>query len=877
MRKISIGDIIRILLKTFELYDQHKKIVYSYLLMGCNLKITLTMNSEYKILKQLYGLLSYRNVDSIKRTFERYSIETKFDDKGNAIYNTYNLLDIWDNLGKKYLIFKDNVYINILNFEEWKRYFHALDEDLIVLNHLVKQRYSCKKPEISNISQFVFKMKTFITPYEPKLKAILNRGVGIQHLHLSGSYPAPYLWVALMNNRIINMDIFNSSNFDEAIKYNNIENIAVLCKMINMARIIRLCLFEYIIAYIKNGFKVENRNSEKMSILLSELSKNINHSGDYFYEIYQDINIKICELKANHRDYAFTLSFIDDDNCRIVSKSLVGERLILFYVLYLINDSSFQDNEILSKLIWIYIQAKNSFLCKVQQEEGISGIDFFEYTLKAVVWSYDEDHEFCKEIGEFLQETQSVIKAELMISPQSSLVDYDKKLKQISIIRDSMRASLCEKLKQEYQDVKIGVIVHFKKDDEVYLSKRISSSNDSYKISHFQKRDVNIQDCNMLIRYKKETNTFEKNNNMPIVAIDATSKEVYCSPEIFSEAYNLLFGYNNNIESGFKLVGRTFHVGEEYISLATGLRRIYEAICFLGLEKGDRLGHCIALGVDSKLWVYDNPQIDMSLIDLLDDYVFEWHLLKNNYNYDFKNRINEIEMRIAKYSKQVFGVPIYPTILFSAWQLRGNISHNLACNFDDDNTIPYWIKLQGKIMECSSVSGTHQAIPSLDALLSIADKYNIIYDKLKVELPCSIEERILHEYLYDKHTNESFIQRVSIDTVKEAVHLKNIQDIVADFLYDRGISIESNPTSNWLIGGFEKFYDIPCVQWIINKSSFAFSLNIDDPTAFGNSVENEYYLVYSSIRKCIENMISEDVALKKINEIRLNSIKLSFI
>lgn len=41
----------------------------------------------------------------------------------------------------------------------------------------------------------------------------------------------------------------------------------------------------------------------------------------------------------------------------------------------------------------------------------------------------------------------------------------------------------------------------------------------------------------------------------------------------------------------------TYHTGEDFLDIVDGLRAIDEAMLFLQMEKGERLGHAMALGV----------------------------------------------------------------------------------------------------------------------------------------------------------------------------------------------------------------------------------------------------------------------------------------
>ena len=89
-----------------------------------------------------------------------------------------------------------------------------------------------------------------------------------------------------------------------------------------------------------------------------------------------------------------------------------------------------------------------------------------------------------------------------------------------------------------------------------------------------------------------------------IKGIDAASPEIWCRPEVFAQAFRFL--KNHWVESGrfpfaeteCSTLLATYHVGEDFLDILDGLRAIDEAILFLNLRCGDRLGHALALGVD---------------------------------------------------------------------------------------------------------------------------------------------------------------------------------------------------------------------------------------------------------------------------------------
>lgn len=96
-----------------------------------------------------------------------------------------------------------------------------------------------------------------------------------------------------------------------------------------------------------------------------------------------------------------------------------------------------------------------------------------------------------------------------------------------------------------------------------------------------------------------------------IRAIDAATFEIGCRPETFATEFRYLrsdppWSLDNTkpwfIEKGpTGCMQVTYHAGEDFLDLADGMRAIDEAICYLNLQRGDRIGHALALGVAPEL------------------------------------------------------------------------------------------------------------------------------------------------------------------------------------------------------------------------------------------------------------------------------------
>ena len=85
-----------------------------------------------------------------------------------------------------------------------------------------------------------------------------------------------------------------------------------------------------------------------------------------------------------------------------------------------------------------------------------------------------------------------------------------------------------------------------------------------------------------------------------VVGIDAANSEISTRPEVFAQAFRFLRGHEVFATEYDRPndLNITYHVGEDFLDVADGLRAVEEALLFLGLRNGDRLGHALALGTD---------------------------------------------------------------------------------------------------------------------------------------------------------------------------------------------------------------------------------------------------------------------------------------
>lgn len=132
-----------------------------------------------------------------------------------------------------------------------------------------------------------------------------------------------------------------------------------------------------------------------------------------------------------------------------------------------------------------------------------------------------------------------------------------------------------------------------------------------------------------------------------VTGADAAASEFDTPPEVFAPSFLRLR------EHGMRHF--TFHAGEDFFHILSGLRAIYEAMEFLGLQAGDKIGHATATGVDVRVWRENiGERIWMRLEDCLDDLVFAYHLIAIEKERGLEHLLPKIALRIEEYAAQIY-------------------------------------------------------------------------------------------------------------------------------------------------------------------------------------------------------------------------------
>jgi adenosine deaminase len=325
-----------------------------------------------------------------------------------------------------------------------------------------------------------------------------------------------------------------------------------------------------------------------------------------------------------------------------------------------------------------------------------------------------------------------------------------------------------------------------------------------------------------------------------VVGIDAAGSELVCRPEVFGHLFR--FAQQNNI------LGRTYHAGEDFYDLVDGLRSISEAILFLQLDAHSRIGHALALSVDAKQY-YEKRHFSMviSRQALLDNCVWLYFKAKE-YDYDLPGSLEVflVNTALEQYNAINFSADFDMLTYWHSMLLRGD-------DEKDDNKSKIW----------------QDTCRVKDAAVKSAH-----YDK--------IAERLNFEYQTQKLIKETG-NKVTIAKYPRSI-IKVIQFVQTNMIREiaeKGIAIECCPSSNVMIGGFERYDKHPIFTFkpieakptdpIINVS-----INTDDAGIFATNISNEYSLITLAMMKMKDEnghrLYNDETIYNYIERVRANGM-----
>ncbi|MFK3773308.1 adenosine deaminase [Pseudomonas sp. NPDC089406] len=330
-----------------------------------------------------------------------------------------------------------------------------------------------------------------------------------------------------------------------------------------------------------------------------------------------------------------------------------------------------------------------------------------------------------------------------------------------------------------------------------------------------------------------------------IRGIDAASNERHAGPEVFAPVFRRMRN------AGVRRF--TYHVGEDFGHLASGLRAIVEAVIFLDLDAGCRIGHGTAAGVSPKKWWNSvNNYVALTIEDRLDDLIFAWGtLVKIRCHVE---ALPAIEAEIRRLAIKIWHDPLLtPDILSAAWRLRylDPLSKGYSINDVEPN------KRQEAGLFLNALTNT-----------PLAHSHFL----RRHGFGASTEEL--------QRSQEEIIVLRDNDVLTPKI-LRTLQQYLLKLLAENSIAIETLPSSNVRISIHSSYDEHHAIGWLgagkhPAPNAVPIVLGSDDPGIFATSLRQEYAHLLRALKKGTDNHSNPSRSEEIIQKICSNAKRYRF-
>ncbi len=588
----------------------------------------------------------------------------------------------------------------------------------------------------------------------------------------------------------------------------------------------------------------------------------------YSYSI--DTISKMCKLFPifkNYKEDNITREIVKYYNNGSFAKAQLLENTLFFY-LYENTKSNY-----LKYFIKLYFQVSNILRSYMLMSQNLGLAHFSEFSgsyLRAV--ERKNAHAIASSI---IDSGTNYLNAKLDVKEQSK--DISDILKDFKNAFDSNKSEIkynfglsSKKSREKEIKIQTGDLL------PRFYKKRIAIKNEAFALDDFIRniRYKRIDEFSNALKYTK-IKAYEKKDKLKdktfdlssyVVSIDAVGKETHTSPEIFAPYFRYLRHapkkLKNDIFLGTKEFNHhaklliTVHAGEDFNHIITGMRRVEESVKFFDMQRNDRLGHVLSLGLFPKDWLDGIKDLVMYKGDYFDDLVWLCKKLKkiSGTNLEIARFMKIYEDRVWKMFSELYPMcrkNIHLNDLYDAWNYRKNC------------TLTYYKRKRGEVL---------------------FDNYsNIVLEKK----PSKNVQKIFELYQTNRKVRENYKEVIQIEKKKITKEELNIwtalQDRMINQLAQRGIIIETNPSSNVFVSSMNSYEGHPIFRFYPPKSSMlekggkfnkynqrngkiAVTINSDDPAIFVTSLQNEYKTIKNVAKQ--KYKCSDKEAEDWINDIR---------
>ncbi len=327
-----------------------------------------------------------------------------------------------------------------------------------------------------------------------------------------------------------------------------------------------------------------------------------------------------------------------------------------------------------------------------------------------------------------------------------------------------------------------------------------------------------------------------------IRGVDGAGNEFHAWPEPFAPVFRLC------AEHG--LSRKTFHAGEDFHHILSGLGYMLDAIELLDLQSGDRLGHGTAMGIDPKLWVARMPQeILIPRGEWFLGLLAAWRLCITN-PAGHEDTVHTLATELAEVSVALFGKYLDPYLCCQALDMRRLNAREVRSWIDDGR--PELLTYPIHAHRRSEREKVIEAATSHPEAFELYRTWQFDRDFIK---KCSEVIQVKSEFLSPAaylHLQQSLMKKVA----------------------DLGVVIETLPSSNVRISQYKHFTEHHAMRWMKVPSvtppgdpDILVTLGSDDPGIFATDIETEFHHLFFA---SMAHGLNEREALERVSAINEN-------
>lgn len=695
-------------------------------------------------------------------------------------------IGLW-RLADDYLEMRNNiVYVKSDKMNDWQLMLPYLPPLLMVCIMLWKNHSLEDGQEEEYIEKYV-RLNTIYTtypsPYIPQIEDFLREG-GLTdlHMHLNGAMETDLAWQDFLKNpfeikRELEKAFPNEKVREQYEQSSFLSSPEKFFELLKIASVLRQLLFCY-------AYKVDLTNgklSGSLETLLQEVCDGKLFGGAIYHHPLEQILGK--DVKPQYME-------------------------AVLYVKVLQTMALQPDNDVIAGLFHYYLLIlglQNKMM--VQQPTSYGFEEFQKLTLNGLR-EYSESQDYYRRFAQLSgNELRHIRFLEGRFSPKN------EKAKNESLLNNIKNGweLLCKQQKATgLPSSTLKLVAHFIKRPDDCKSETIRYKNFRDDIEH--RADLLIQILHGDSQLSKA-----------ILGIDATASEFDTPPEVFAPVYRKLR------KEGFHHF--TYHAGEDFFHILSGLRSIYEAILYLNLRRCDRIGHATATGVPVSLW-HSNVGNEMLIRqgEYLDNLIFAYYLISSKGDEKLRSLLPMLTLKIDEYGYEIYQRYFPASIHMKAWKER--------------------YRNPAEVIESGIADGSGDSELDLFVMYhnaAVVDRYNKI---IKVK---------------------------AFDVINEQ-QLVSIQQLVLKEMHQREIVIETLPTSNVVIGNHHDFSTYHIYNWYQWKKQGhplpPIVVGTDDIGIFATNIYNEYCNIYCQF--LYEKEMNSDEIITFLKELNSNAQHYAF-